>query len=392
MINKILYTGSFRYPDMDAAAFRVNGVCKIFSEHGCDIEIAGWENNNQTYTYDGYLCHPQNEFNDGKENNAIRRLIGFIFRGTKTFKWIRKNNRFDLYILYNPPAYFSLIMLFWAKLSGRKIALDITEWYESSHLIGGKYGLVSIENWIRMKIVYPMFDNIIVISKFLEEYFKSRGAVNVMRCYPISYNICDSESFFNKKADESTIEFIYAGQPGKKDLLIDFIRCIPELENKLGKKVIFHLVGPKKEVFFDMAREREDGFLLDDVSSNLVFYGFLNREKVFELYKKSDFSILFRENKRYAKAGFPTKGMESLVNGCPIILNDVGDISLVVNDIYGGIISQPDNISFIADSILSRQFIRSSISKNAMKYFSHENYTQAISEFIKGVNCVQYRN
>ena len=390
MINKILYTGSFRYPDIDAAAFRVNGVCKLFSEHGCDIEIAGWESNNKTYIFDGYQCHPQNEFNDGRENNAVRRLIGFIFRGTKTFKWIRQNNRFDLYILYNPPAYFSLLMLLWARLSGRKIALDITEWYESSHLIGGKYGLVSIENWIRMKIVYPMFDNIIVISKFLEDYFKSRGSVNVMRCYPLSHNACDRESFFSKEVGKSTIDFIYAGQPGKKDLLIDFIKGIPELEIKLGKKVIFHMVGPKKEAFLDMARE--NGFSFDNVKSNLVFYGLLSREKVFELYKKSDFSVLFRENKRYAKAGFPTKGMESLVNGCPIILNDVGDISLVVKNIHGGIVSQPDNISFIADSIINRQFVRSSISKDAMKYFSRENYTHEICEFIKGVSCVQYRN
>ncbi len=375
---------------MDAAAFRVHGISKIFSDHHCQVEFAGWEERKHSYIYDGNECHPQKEFNDGRESNVVKRIIGFIFRGFKTFGWIRDNNRFDLYILYNPPALFALIMFFWSKFSGKKVALDITEWYESSHLLGGKYGLVAIENWMRMKISYPIYDNIIVISTFLENYFRSKGCRNVVKCYPISLNNYDESLGFGNELDNCNVEFIYAGQPGKKDLLIDFIRKLPELEVLLKKKVLFHLIGPLEDEFRRFYTN--EGFCFDDVKSHLCFHGFLKRDKVFELYQKADFSVLFRNNKRYARAGFPTKGMESLVNGCPIVLNDIGDISSIVKDINGGIISEPDDTVTLAELIANQKFIRGDIARRAAIYFGKEQYIKIMNDFIKGVSSDQHRN
>lgn len=51
----------------------------------------------------------------------------------------------------------------------------------------------------------------------------------------------------------------------------------------------------------------------------------------------ADFSILFRENLRYAKAGFSTKLSESLSLGIPVLCNAVGGADVIIQDGINGI-------------------------------------------------------
>ena len=54
--------------------------------------------------------------------------------------------------------------------------------------------------------------------------------------------------------------------------------------------------------------------------------GRVDRDEVEKFYSKAHFVVFFRENMRYAKAGFPSKSIESWQHGIPIITNNVGEL------------------------------------------------------------------
>lgn len=381
MKKKILYTGTFRFPNKDAAAFRVLGIAELFSKMDIFVDFAGWENLTEPYTFQRYNCFPQAELDSPRISNPFQRLMKFFFRGMKTFKWIKLNFNYDVFVLYNPPAIFALLMLLYAKRFGKKIILDSTEWYDSNHLIGGKYGFAALENWLRMRLIYPKFDNIICISAYLKDYFETCGCRNVVKIFPIKPN--DIPTWVDTSRLNNELILFYAGQPGKKDILINFIKEIPIIQSKINRKVILHLAGPSlldlKKLFV------ENDLDITPYIDNLFFHGFLERNKIFEMYRKAHFSILFRENKRYALAGFPTKGMESLVNGCPIIMNEIGDISSVAKNISAGLLVSNSNGNDIAILIEEMVFDRSQIASRASEYFSVDANIDLFSDFINGI-------
>ncbi len=312
---KFLYTGAFRFPNQDAAAKRVINISKALPID-VDIDFAGWEDDykgENCYTYQGYECFSQGEFSAKK--NAIKRLISFLFRGWRTFNWLIKREKYDGIILYNPPLFFSIFMLLYCKFKGIKLILDSTEWYESEHLIGGYYGLASIENYLRMNCAYPLFKNAIVISNFLAKHFEKSNIKNIITILPIS------ESFEARRHVSSVnTKLVYIGNLGKKDKL---------------DSICDFLIHSEKNITLDIAGIDETDFFItyphllqhkNELGNLIQFHGRINSERVRDLYLQADFSVFFREKKRYALAGFPTKFIESICYSVPVITNPIGDI------------------------------------------------------------------
>jgi hypothetical protein len=326
---KVLYTGAFRFPQGDAAALRVYSIAKLFQKNQCDIEFAGWEqrNDDREYTFDGFHCQAQCEL-DKTNQNSVKRLLNFIFKGVNTVKWIYKNNRFDIIVLYNPPSFFAFSMFLFSKIYDVKIVLDTTEWYESSHLVGGKYGIASMENYIRMKLIYKFFKNKIVISSYLDRFYHSQNSIIVPPILVDEYHKIDNPI-------DGSINFIYAGQLGKKDLILPFIFMLPQIVAKIGLNIKFRIVGLSTTEVKKIIIENNKSW--DVYSRYIECYGYVSREEVLELYKSSHFSILLRMNQRYALAGFPTKAVESWSQSCPIVTNNIGDLYLYTNK-YNSII------------------------------------------------------
>lgn len=316
---KLLYTGSFRFPDQDAAAKRVLNIAKSFPDH-VSVDFAGWEDGlcqKRNYIHNGFNCFSQAEFLPKK--NIVFRFFSFIFRGLSTFFWILKREKYDGIILYNPPFLFSIVMLIYGKVSNVKIILDNTEWYESEHLVGGRYGAASIENFLRMKVAYPRFRNIIAISKFLTSYYKSHGIKNVVTIPPISEHFEKTE-----KCESKFLRFVYIGNLGYKDKLDVLCNFIVENRIILNKAVILDIAGVEECDFFKIYPElrNKKRYIKEFVN----FHGKIPYNQVCMLYRKADFSVFFRENKRYALAGFPTKFIESISYSVPVITNPIGDV------------------------------------------------------------------
>jgi glycosyltransferase involved in cell wall biosynthesis len=107
-------------------------------------------------------------------------------------------------------------------------------------------------------------------------------------------------------------------------------------------------------------------------------------------YQASDFSIILRENKRYAVAGFPTKFVESIACGVPVIANKVGDIEAYITKFEVGFLV--DNKDILNDllSVLSLYAKNSSLKKKIQKKCYHlardkflfDNYTETMKKVL----------
>lgn len=91
-------------------------------------------------------------------------------------------------------------------------------------------------------------------------------------------------------------------------------------------KIIFDVVGPSPDAIERMLE-----------CSNLTqcginCYGRLSHENTLSIVRKADFSVLMRENKRYAKAGVSTKFVEAMSLAVPSICTAVGGTDAFVTD------------------------------------------------------------
>lgn len=343
MKKKLLYTGAFRFLNKDAAGKRVLANGMAFRDLGFDVHFSGWESNdisvrNDERKFKGFSYCSLNELDEKKSSNIFSRVYKFIFRGNKTIYWLENNiDNFDVIVVYNPPSVFSLKLLLYCKRKKIKLILDSTEWYEGSHLVGGKFGLVSIENFIRMHVVYKFFKNKIVISEYLYDFYHNSKVMKIPPLLPMKKVNITKKSF-----DATNINVIYAGSPGKKDDIFSFIMLLPRLNLELDANVRLTLVGPDIELISKSLDCLGVDFPV--LEQYLDIKGFVPHSDVECLYKSADFSIIFRDDKRFAWAGFPTKFVESISNGVPVISNKVGDIVNYLSNGDVGHLIEVDNL------------------------------------------------
>jgi len=383
MAIKTLYCGAFRFPSGDAAAARVYSVAQLFTARGLKVSFAGWESpqdKSEHYVFQGHDCYPMSEFRE-QPLGPLRRLIGFLFRGHRTLRWLYRSEPHQVVIAYNPPVFFSIGLFLLQKTQGFSLILDSTEWYECEHLPGGKFGVASIENWVRMNWIYPRFDNVICISRFLANHYKGRNTVQIP---PL---VTTEEISLSPRKTDSEIRFLYAGNAGKKDLLTPFITVLPRVGARLGRQVSLDVAGVTWDELVRQIRcEGSD----PAVFTRLVrCHGRLPKERVRELYEKADFSILFREDKRYAYAGFPTKAVESWSMGCPIILNQVGDIGDIAMHMEDAVIVRPDQMEEDLVNSLGALLVSDRLSlmrrnclRKAQDIFTGPAYSKVFEEFL----------
>ncbi len=386
-MKNVLYTGAFRFPAGDAAASRVFSIAQLFKEIDFIVDFAGWEaasGSSSHYKYNGHDCYSMQEFRE-TELNALLRLIGFLLRGYRTLKWLWKNTNYDIVIAYNPTVFFALGLLIIGKIRKFKVVLDNTEWYESEHLPGGKFGIASFENWLRMRIVYPRFRHVICISKFLENYYSDRNVINIP---PLLLDHVDQTN--ESPPPAQGIWFLYAGNAGKKDRLLPFLAALPAIEKRLRRPVFLQIAGLDWNSLAKQALTH--GYNPEAFKSITKCHGQISKEKVAKLYRESHFSILFRENKRYAQAGFPTKAVESWSMGCPIIMNPVGDISTIASDMQDVVFIKSDcieselsnSLATIIDGQKLSQMSDNCLEK-ANKLFSMDAHKSNFRKFVQSI-------
>jgi len=191
-------------------------------------------------------------------------------------------------------------------------------------------------------------------------------------------------SLDNKKSN-TVLQIVYSGVPGRNkdkiNLLIDLIYRIHE-----KRKFILNIIGVTKEQFLESYPTYINK--LDALDGIIYFQGRVSHNESLEYLKTADVSCFIRNNNKTTKAGFPTKFVESITCGTPVITTNTSDLhKYLVEGVNGFFID--DNLSSETVTLWEKLFIKEQniifrMKRNFdTKIFHYERYDDSLSNFIE---------
>ena len=346
---QILYIGSFRLPNYDAAAARVLNVARALRACGHDVRFISWGGNMRIedklddgrYCVDGFPYVVTGEL--GIRGGLFKKALGWFTRGNKTKAILKEElGHYDVVITYN----CSLIkwLVPFCKKNGVFLITDLTEWYDNN-----EQRLIEKPGYyIDMNFVQPRIKNKILISSYLDNHFHDSHNIVVPAMCDASekkwipnQSIADGALYRNEAQT-----LIYAGNPARKDAIHFVIRAVQRL-SKEEYPIRFVILGISREDYF---KKYSDLLPDGELSGNIQFLGRVSQDLVPSYYAKADFMVLLRESTRKNNAGFPTKFAESFISGTPVIANITSDLGQYLKDgVTGFVVNNPneDDIYYI---------------------------------------------
>lgn len=374
----VLYIGGFSLPDKNAAAHRVISNSKIISELGHNVILVGQdvgicERKKVETTIPNLIM-----FNEPYPNN-MSSWFKYIF-GVKKLKQLIIKNNIECLILYNYPTFSILRMLPFLRKRGIKVIADCTEWYGTPDGNVVKKIIKNLDTSLRMRYLNFKIDGVITISSFLTNYYRKTKTIEI----PPLVDLFDEKyKSLDRTVDRDKINFIYAGQMGNKDKIIDALYSFSRQRDRGKHNFVFNVVGIEREDFVKM---HNPSFSFDEF---VKFYGRRTHKEVLDMVAHSDFVLFFRDNNRVNNAGFPTKFVEAMSCGTPVITNSTSNISDYLKDGENGfIIKEFSEIeSTIEKAISMNKETIIDMKKKCLKEsrFHYMEYKEMMREFLNEI-------
>jgi glycosyltransferase involved in cell wall biosynthesis len=366
----ILYVGGFELPDKNAAAHRVLSNAKILKELGKKIVFAGVDktlksgsNVLSTFTdvqgFDTYFVpYPNGTKEFAKNMVDIKQYIKIC----ETLKNV------EMIICYNFPSIALNKLRKYCHKNGMKCIADVTEWYSGAGRNLPVKIVKGFDTWYRMKVVQKKLDGLIVISRYLEKYYKNcRNTVYV----PTLVDSNEEKWQVEYQKSDSVLKLVYAGTPGRKDRIDKLIEALQFVK----RDCFLDVIGITKEQYLDMYPKHKD-FL--NGCKSISFHGRLSHLEALDYVKHANYSCFFREDNRVSKAGFPTKFAEAITCGTPVITNKTSNLDEYVHNSKNGILLDSIQVEKIV-SVLQNAPLIFEVEKDI---FDYRNYLPTIEKML----------
>lgn len=359
----VVYIGGFELPDKNAAAQRVLNNSKCLRELGYDVVLIGISNSvisrnivDTVEFYEGFCCYkveyPKTIFQWVKYLTCIKEYIQIL----KTLYNVKA------VILYNFPAVAMARLMYYCNKDKIQCYADVTEWYSAKGRGASYYIIKSIDTYIRMVILHKHMDGLIVISTFLQSYYKRHVNTIMIPALTDGNYYCKYRHSFKSK---DKLKLVYAGNPGSKDK----INIIVEALKNVKRNYSLDVLGIDFSSYIKSNRDHK-AFLINE-KNRIHFHGRVPHDKAVKCVSSANYSIFFREDNLVSRAGFPSKLAEALSCGTPVITNKTSDIDKYIKNGQNGFLIDSVAINDIAE-LLNR--IPLSIFVN-YEIFDYKNYT-----------------
>ena len=381
----IAYVGPFPFPWGQAASRRMFGIAQSFAEGGYDVVVASGEAGPiiPKVVRD---CGAGTVFRVGLSElpapgtGLFRKGVRAFFSwGARTVRWLNSMPAPALVLVYGGGAPYASRLLRWGRKNNVPIAFDVVEWYEASHVPGGMLNPFIISSEFCMRGLYPRADGIIAISSYLEEHY-SPAVEPVVRVPPtLDVRALDSAGY--ARSSKMPYRLVYAGTPGKKDALPLILAAVAEADPE-GNRIVIEVIGVD-------AREGSTVTSGSGSSPGVRFLGRIPQSEVAAHVRDADFSVLLRESERFASAGFPTKFVESLSAGTPVISNLTSDLGRYLIDGVNGIVVDECSVDALVCAFREMMLLgteelermRIEARRVALEAFDYRNYREVLVEF-----------
>lgn len=373
----ILYIGGFELPDRNAAAHRVLSNAKILKSLGYNVVFID-VNKESERNYETCNKKVVQRFDCWTRKYPTSKLewLKYLVEISEIKEVASKYNNLKAIICYNYQAVALIRLKKYCNENNIKLISDCTEWYEDERFVK------KIDTKLRMEYIHKKVDGIICISPYLENYYKSY--VNTILIPPLVD--LEEEKWKTENSDEvptEKIQFIYAGDPGKyKDKLNYIIKALDEIKNP---KYIFRIIGISTKQYLEKFPEHRG--VLSNLGEQVRFLGRISHKKSIQYIKSSDFLIFIRDNSKANNAGFPTKFVESMACGIPVITTRTSNLKDYLQVEKNGFFI--DNVSSLFSKVshITREELNKMKSEcKENNSFKYQNYISVFKQFTKKIN------
>lgn len=248
-----------------------------------------------------------------------------------------------------------------------------------------------------MKRLYDNSDLIIAVSKNTKELLESVGVSD--RKIKVLYNGVEEE-FISKKPSPARIAGIRKrfGIPEASTVLITVARVLPRkgqdtvikaLSRVLGEfpNIVYLIVGEGryKDKFKELAYET-------GVRENVIFTGGIPHDEVVDFIDLSNIFIMPNRYWNNKIEGLPNALLEASARGKPVIAGNHGGSVEAVEDGVTGILTDPESVRDVADSLLSllrEQDKARLMGENGRKRVLQTHTQQAmIDNYVRALNSI----
>ena len=374
----------YLYPEGDAGAIRSMSFAKMYNLLGYNVYMFGFGDESkgklsQQICYQNFLIPRSNFF----EKLSLAKKYNDIIHSK-----ILNNNKVkiaDVIHVVDIPAKAMRALEKFAENNDIKLIHDSVEWYSACEF---KMGYISsgyiLKNYLNKHVINSNYQ-VIAISSYLENYFVSKG-INSIRI-PVILDIKNTDKV--KNVNDGFINIGYAGAPGKKDSLDCIVRgYIESLHNNCRTRL--HIIGVTYDKFISI--NKYSNIEKELIRNSVSFYGRVSHSKVVEILCKMNYTILVRPaEERYAKAGFPTKVVESMSLGIPVICNYSSDLNKYLKDMVNSVIVEDNTVESVKKAMLKIQKVSYSewenisykARKTALDNFDYRNYISQLELILK---------
>lgn len=366
---KILYIGGFELPDKNAAAHRVISVAKTFRQAGHEVEFIGVTKNQEEvgkeFCFDGFkfssITYPLGI------KSWLKQIVKFV-----PYKMI-EDRQPDFVILYNLYAIAQNRIISYCHRKNIKVLGDITEWYKANG-ISIRENIRRLDIWLRMKKYNFRLDGIIAISSYLFDYYKTKVPTVYI---PPTVDYSDKKFGRDRELEiHKPIRLIFAGSiSSDKDSVLEITQIV-----KGDKRFHLEIIGINKFTFSQI-------YKIPSIDvENIVFRGRIEHNKALEALKNSDFQLIIRNDNIVTKAGFPTKFVESLSCGIPVIATPSSNIcDYLENAVNGFVIDENQNLKDCLNAIANmneQDLLNMKRRALSVSSFSYDKYTDELNSLV----------
>jgi len=299
----------------------------------------------------------------------------------------------DLIIVTRIPLIPFIHIKKYAKKNNIVLYHDCVEWFSRDQIFGkGHFDLGHFLSFILANIqirhITDKSMSVISISTYINDYFIHKNIPSLR--VPVIMDITKFDTVVSDNC-RSLLCLAYAGSPanGNKDYLMNVINAICTLTSTEQKAINFTLLGVDISQLSNMCHMSED--TLESLSC-IHAIGRVPRSEVLNHLMATDFTILIRSSTaRYAKAGFPTKVVESLMSSTPVICNMTSDLGMYLKDGYDCIEVENEDSESIVKALRralaltpeQKDQMKKNARKTAEENFDYRLYIEEFGKFIK---------
>lgn len=397
-MKKILYVGNFSFPHGNASGSRVLGNGYLFKELGYEVIYVGLDDSlsqssilEKTKQFYGNFVYYNLSYPIG-----IRGWLSYKKRYKQVISLIIKE-KISITIGYGSPSVsiFCNLIRIWCKKNGILYFSDCVDWLSISSGTFAYRVIKFMDDNYQKRVVNAKADGVITISSYLSNYYSNRNCKTVTippLINPDRYNHLYIAK--NDRRKDDPLRLIYIGMPfatdgrsvkensykDRLDIAIEALYKIKDLN------FIFNIYGITKAQYLSVIVKHLD--ILEQMKEKVIFRGKISNHIAITKIAESDFTILLRDVNKMTTAGFPTKFVETISCGTPIITTNTSDLQRYIKIGKNGFLVTSTDENILSNQLREIFLINRSQIDDMKRYckesklFSYSNYADEMQDFL----------